>query len=157
MIVIKKVIMKQLIVLTFCTFSLLSKSVIYSFTLPEDSNSFIYFLEKEFQKKSQITTIKTKNFNIASLTHIIINNQTSKFRFFIQKNKFYSKDIQKLALYSHIDIYVCDSINNTMIQNGSHKIVMNTMLSKEQLQKESERVLLKNTFTNISPTECVAY
>lgn len=141
--------MKAIILLFLATSKLLSQPNIDFYTLPQDYNHFIYFLQKKFSKVHQNITIASSRFDLSLLKNVMIKNSTSKFNLFIKKDFKAHNFINSLALYPHINIYICQKIPKQIIRFNHTIIRSQHSLEKQVLTKTDQKL----TLTTIEDTE----
>lgn len=148
--------MKALILLLLSLTKLLSTPDISTFTLPEDTFHFSYFLQKSFAKKQQNVTIISSHFDLPKLSSIIIKNKNTIFNIYVQRS---TKQIEKLALYHHVRINMCQNIQFSQIHTRYFSLRSLHALTFSQLSNHKEiiKIEAKNMIPLRLPKNCQDY
>ena len=130
--------MKHILILFLTTLMLLSQPIIDSYTLPEDYNHLIYFLQKKLSKEHQRLYITSKKLDLVSLKSVMTKNSRSSFYIFVKENFSSNRLLQSLALYPHINIYLCQNIPKNMIVFKDSVIKSDYSFDKESLTTKDQ-------------------
>ena len=104
-----------------------------TFSFPEDSHHFYYFLEKKLSHKDQNITIFTAELQLPTLKNVLIKSQHNHFQIFVQR---ISPMIQDIALYRHIEIFLCSEIRQNLIIFEKNQLI-STLKFKESLLRQT--------------------
>ena len=150
--------MKALVIVTICFVSLVAYPKNPSFVLPEDAHSFIYFLQKKLSQKDQQFTIITPALELPNIVQKIIKNKSSVFNIYIHRYSKISAVIERLALYRHINILLCEGISKTHIKSSRLFITTSVALTLKSFQKRSDITVKEVQWTQIkNPIGCKGY
>lgn len=147
--------MKYPILLLFISIIFQVNAQVLSFILPEDFNHFIYQLQKTLQKKNQNFIIQSSHFNLPQIKSTISRNKSSHFSIYIQKE--INPSISYLALFKHIDIFLCSKINQSYLSNDKLSILSNYPFDQKILQKNKITIEFKPEIMWAKPDGCHAY
>ncbi len=151
--------MKALLIVIFFTLNLYAGPKIETLVLPEDSNTFIYFLQKKLSQKHQTFSIVSPMFNLPQLVNTIRHNRRSRFEIYINQTSNYPNSIKKLALYRQVAIYVCKDIKGTFISLPKKQINVPVALSSHTLTTQHAKLKIVSQSAELGtfPQACIAY
>lgn len=135
--------MKHILILFLFTLRLLSQPNIDFYTLPQDYNHFIYFLQKTFSKEHQKLSIASQKFDLNALKRIMIKKRHSRFDIFVQEHYLTQNILQNLALYPHIHIYFCEEITKNMLAFKNKVIQSHASFDEKSLTHINQKLHIR--------------
>ena len=133
----KKNIFTLLVILYSSLFFSLHATVLSHFILPEDDKNLILFLEKILTHKRENITIITQTFTLSTLIRSIAHNPSLHLKLYTAT---LSKEIQKLALYKHVTLFICPNIKQTSIQSNDFLLSFRSELTPQALHASHETI-----------------